>query len=419
MKSTSEIKATIGVLKYLTLGVIFFHHAADAQILGGLRNIESTLKSIQNQPSNKPAQNNSITPIDKKSSENKDISSSAEKSCDTIKNNKTLTDYSGYLSQIETIDQSYSPELEFDADHLLKKWVSYKFAQLTNNGRDKSSIYAARKWVNKCAFELMNTQYLWLFTGIRYQARDYNTRDSLQKALETYKKWSQPKVEKVLDANGNFSERTTKPDLDLEKSPIFPEFSNNGYDASLAAVYAIYLDGENAINSVGAVLNPSLQNEVNELKKIALAKKKAEEEANIRISKISKGDLKAASNCLEIAIALDAENGLQAYANPNNKLRNAAGKLNKYTDSKNNGVASALISSDDMTAEIRTSNNTIWFGKDDIKINSFITAVGKYAANTAIQYSNGAKIQAPVIDAICIQPNNFGALNEALQKSAR
>lgn len=340
---------------------------------------------------------------------NTNVAGPTEKSCDSIKSNAAITAYVDALDQIEKINPNYKLNIEFDDNSMLSQWVNGK---LNTGSRHNNQIILskAHTWVNKCANELKDTKYLWIFTGVRYAAMDLHSRESLRRALQFAEKQSSPSVKTALDANGNIT-KVTEPSKSRVES-VIPLFNSNSYgDFKLAAVYAIYFDGENAVNSIGQVVNKKMSAYLEKYKEYDTQNKQAQadqnkkdQETKARLEKISKGDLKVAKSCLEIHTATGAEDGWAVLVTPHKRLASGVAKIKSLTEkSGGNGVGIAFV--DNVFLELRTSSNTIWFSKNSIEINSDAIIVGRYVENTFLKLTNGSSRQSPVLEVICMQPN--------------
>lgn len=331
-----------------------------------------------------------------------------DKSCESISSNKEITLFVETLEQIEKIAPGYNEGVRFDHRLSLKQWVEEKFNAAGDGRKRLESL--SHEWVNKCLYELRGTKYLWLFTGISYQSQNINRLDNLRKVLDYAAQETNPRAKKSLDSNGNWTVITSAPSQ-ANKPHVIQPFNIRSFDYTVPVAYALYLGGDNAVSSVGKIINQELTAELARVQNVdanqKMAQAKQQDEAlakQDRLVRIKNGDFKAAKNCIEIHKAIGAEESLKAIITPHQRFRGAAGKLLRFEESRSTGYGVGVISSNGLFAQIKTSSNTMWPRKELIAIGSMVIVVGKYVDNTFINLADGSSKQSPVFDAVCIQP---------------
>lgn len=329
-----------------------------------------------------------------------------EKSCEVIKSSPSINSYVDALMGIEEIIPDYGVKFTFDSNSMLAKWVEKRIDGLPSKERD-SVNRRAQDWANKCAIELKDTKYLWMFAGIEHRRMGFKNRVSLQKYLNNLS--SEVPKTKTLDENGNLVEVVNKSRF---VEYVIDQFSlRSGNINKHAAIYALYLGGGNAVEVVGKDAVEVMRNELEMVKEwSAKVQQENQKFRNIqksdadRADRISKGQFALARNCVEIHDATKAEENLKAYVTPHNKMKSRVAKLVSFSEDRSSGVGKGVIFDGDSFAEVRTTKGTIWFNRQAIKLNSNVIVVGWYKENVTLPLVNGSSIQAPMIDAVCVQP---------------
>jgi hypothetical protein len=313
-------------------------------------------------------------------------------------------------------------------DELITQWLLVKINSIKKQETDPFKynrlVYEWRAQVDKCSGELASTNLLPLFV---HTGDDYNL------ALRNFAaNPSTTNTVRTVDASGNITNKEIKTSgYKLDFGNILSSDGKRYSNPATIPVMLTILDPDNKFisniypeikkewtqtvasiesdNKSAAALQQKIAIDEKE-RAIALQKAKAIELKNqqddkVRLEKIRNGDYKLANNCLDILKALgdkiDDNDG--AAIKPHQGLKATAGTLARFGG--DTGIILTQSRSGTTGAEFKTSSNTNWINRNDIRLNSGVFVIGKYTSNTSIKLANGSSIQSPFLELICIQPN--------------
>lgn len=311
------------------------------------------------------------------------------------------------------------PDLTFEydtKDKLLSKWIKSKLDDTSSKVGYAKFNSIVRSWTeaaNKCAITVWGFNEVYLLTKNNREVYD------LQKKADSPVNQN-ANTTRNLSLNGRIEESQRQPTV-LAWSTLLDGNSTKPKAEAIPILLTI-LDKDQSISGqvhpeIMARLNESIAYwnnykatsavqtaKIIEKEKALEAKQLAQQKQQEEIYKrIKGGDLKAAQSCVDLMSALEVDDGLEAALTPHKRLKSGLATLNKYTESKLGGGVMYIIKSG-YPAEVRTSSSTLWFDRDAIRVGSDVMVIGKYIDNTSIRLTNGTNRQAPVLDAVCIQP---------------
>lgn len=365
-----------------------------------------------NQPTNPPA----------------NLKSTPSNICEKIKSSPYFAEYAEIAESVYKIGAwlNNSGTFSYDTqDKIVTKWLITK---INNIKREDSVRYSLieRQWedqIEKCAKEYSSTNLLPLFVNSK---NDYNRvlREIAANPVKTntireadasgnivtkqvttggYK----GEIVKILDSSGRILNEATIPTL-LILLDTDSKFTSNVHleiKKEWAPILA-NIDNSKKRDAEFAQKQVIAENErVIALQKQKDIEQKKQQEDKERVVKIQKGDYKSANSCIDILTVLDdkIDQNDGASIKPHQGLKASAGKLARF--SGDNGIILFQSKSVPNAVEFKVLNSTVWFGKNDIRINSDVLIIGKYTSNTSIKLTNGSSIQSPVLELICIQPS--------------
>ena len=398
----------------------------------GAESQKSALGSNTNSMKNSPASPDSPTPS-ANSNPVKDqelglIYTDAKSYCDGIQKNVVIKKYAALRKQIHIAEQGgarssrkYNDPLEmrsqgkqFDTeDGGLKKWTDNKVEDFSRNRKLRYGELSRtfKNWAAECAITVKDTDLIYFFSG----SDPVVLLDELKKKDEKANK-----VHKSLDPSGNLVSQRLPTKTDM--SDVFGGLS---IEKSQFFIAPVFQGGDNAINNLSKELFKSLEHDAkllsSEAKKIAaektekeklIADMKANEQLEIkreneRANKIKSGDYSAATGCIDIAEALDANtvNNLKPGLEASGELREVTAILVSYDQETFSKPGSGQLQWQGKFGQFKTTSKTQWFRKNSISPgNTRVTVVGKYTRNLSIASKSGDKLTIPLIEAACIEP---------------
>lgn len=395
---------------------------SQAQFGGALNKLKN---EVEKNITNKISENNNAMPA---TGSQQNIKSPNQNICDKVKSSAFLNEYAEMAENVykSGVWLNTSGSFAYDTqDKIISKWLITKINNLKREDSVKYSIIE-RQWedqIEKCSRELSSTNLLPLFVNNK---NDYNRIlreiaanpvkiNNIREAdsagnIVTKQVTSggyKGEIIKILDSSGRIFNEATIPTLITILDPdskfitnIHPEIKKEWGPILVSIENTKKRDAE--FSQKQAIAENERSIAIQKQKDIEL--KKLQEEKD-RTAKIQKGDYKSANSCIDILNALDdkIDQNDGASIKPHQGLKASAGKLAKFTN--DTGVILFQSKSGPNAVEFRTSNNTLWFNKNDIRLNSDVLIIGKYTSNTSIKLTNGSSIQSPVLDLICVQPS--------------